>query len=92
MAIPSLSDFDTRFPEFAGRGDDLLSSCLNAAAQRTPAARWGSRQFEAILYLTADMMARSPFAREMRLVAKDGTTIYEGTLNQLRTVNMLGVR
>jgi hypothetical protein len=92
MAIPSSSDFDNRFPEFAGRPDTLMTSVLAAAASRTPASRWGPRQFEAVLYLAADMMARSPYAREMKLVQKDDSTLYSKTLRSLKVANMLGVR
>lgn len=75
--------FDERFPEFAGRPDTLLESTLAAALRRCNAAVWGTDQDEGVLYLTADLLARSPFGREMRLVMKDGTTAYTGTYRQL---------
>lgn len=79
----STSEFDARFPEFAGRPDALLESTIAAATARCHADTWGTDRDEGVLYLTADLLARSPFGREMRMVLKDGTTAYTSTYRQL---------
>lgn len=78
MAV-SAATFDARFPEFAGRPDALLTSVLAAATARCHSDTWGTGQNEGILYLTAHLLALSPFGREMRMVNRDGTTAYQGT-------------
>lgn len=82
MAV-SASMFDNRFPEFAGRPDDLLTSILAAATARCHSDAWGTGRNEGVLYLSAHLLALSPYGREMRMVNKDGTTAYEGTYRDL---------
>jgi hypothetical protein len=91
MAVDA-DTFDTRFPEFAGRPDDLLEASLEAARGRTHATTWGTSRDEGILYLTAELLARSPFGREMRMVLKNETTAYTKTLRELRIAATIGRR
>lgn len=75
--------FDARFPEFAGRPDALLTSTLETAHARCHSDTWGTGRNDGVLYLTAHLLALSPFGREMRMVNRDGTTAYEATYRTL---------
>jgi hypothetical protein len=77
------ASFRLEYPEFENAGDDLVLPKLAAAAVRTDARFFGAKYDHALGLRTADLLARSPFARDMQLIAKDDTTTYSRQLTEL---------
>ena len=59
MAI-SLSQFRTRFPEFASRSDDEVNLALSDAADDMDVTRWGVRYDTGQAFLAAHYLAITP--------------------------------
>lgn len=93
MAI-SASEFDTRFPEFAGRPDSLLADVLAEAGRSAASGSYHTeaRRNDAIALYAAHLLAISPFGREMRLQNADGTTLYSKRLDRLQRIAAMGLR
>jgi hypothetical protein len=81
MAL-SLEDFRTRFPEFTATDDDYVSAKLAEALRGMDADVWGDLADDGQGYLTAHLMALSPFGNAAKLVKGD-TTTYEGHYRRL---------
>lgn len=87
MAIPSTTDLRTEYPEFTNAPETLAQAKIDRALQLTDEAVYGDQFALAVLLRAADMLARSPFARQMQLVSKDGSTPYSVELDTLTVVN-----
>ena len=78
----SSGDFLTRFPEFSKTDTTLVASALSDAAIVIDGAVWGQLAGQGHGYLTAHMLALSPFGQQARLVldgkkgAAPATTYY----------------
>jgi len=84
--------FKINRPEFASVDDPVVESAIDKATQLCPVSRWGSLQDQGIELRTAKALALSPFARNMALASKDGSTVYDEELAMLiRTVAAGGV-
>lgn len=88
----SRADFLAEFAEFSGASTALVDAKLAAALIRTPDSIWDDLQDEGIKYLTAHLLALSPFARELKLVQDDGTTIYSKQRAELESIVSSGFR
>jgi Protein of unknown function (DUF4054) len=75
--------FFRRFPEFAATDLSLITATLDDAALQIDVNVWGNLAGTGHGYLTAHMLALSPFGQAARLVAKDGTTTYQTHYNRL---------
>lgn len=71
------AEFKVEFPEFSGAPDALVTAKLADATARLNPDVWGDRLSMGIKYMAARMLARAPNARAMKLVDKDGNTIYD---------------
>lgn len=94
MAVPSTVEFKAAFPEFNGAPDTLVQAKILDAAARTSAVAWGDKHTMGVMYRTADLLAKSPMGRKMRMMLKDGTTAYtEDLKTMVRTVALVrGIR
>ena len=72
---PTPAEFVARFPEFTGAPTDLVQAKIDDAVQRTDAGVWGDLWLQGVVYRTADLLAKSPFGRTMKMVA-DGRSVY----------------
>ncbi len=73
MAVPSLAEFRDLHPEFAGAPDVLVQAALDEAALDTPEDIWELRQFAGARWLAADLLARHPETKELRIQGTDRT-------------------
>lgn len=87
MAIPSTTDLRTEYPEFSNAPEALAQAKVDRALSLTDEAVYGDQFAHAVLLRAADMLARSPFARSMQLVSKDGSTLYSLELARLTDIN-----
>lgn len=78
-----VADFLARFPEFAATDLSLITATLGDAGNQIDNNVWGFLAGVGHGYLTAHMLALSPFGQAARLVAKDGTTTYQTHFNRL---------
>lgn len=92
MAAPSIAQFKARYPEFATASDTLVQAVIDDAAQMFAADVMGVQHTQAVAAQAADFMARSPFARDMKLVLKDGSTAYGDQVERLRRIAAIGIR
>ena len=80
--------FRARFPEFRGQDSAIIAACLDDAAARIHADRYGEQADTAVLYLAAHLLATSPYGEFARLDPKkepDGAlTVYERELRRIR--------
>jgi hypothetical protein len=72
------------FPEFVALNaeDPTLVTAALARADRRVSDSWGTRRDDVIALTTAHQLALSPWGRNARLVAKDGTTTYGEELKE----------
>ena len=83
MATPPTSAaFKAAFPEFNGAPDPLVSAKIADAAGRTGDV-WGDLWLQGVMYRTADLLAKSPFGRGMRLVLDSGKSVYWDDLQKM---------
>lgn len=92
MAAPSIAVFKARYPEFATAADTLVQAVIDDAAQMFAESVMGAQHMQAVSAQAADFLARSPFSRDMKLVAKDGTTAYSEQVERLRRICAIGIR
>lgn len=69
MAAPTATEFLTRFPEFNEVLEDVVKAAVAEAILSTPAPAWGARQAQAVLLLTAHLLA----GRTMQIGAQVGS-------------------
>lgn len=82
-SAPTPAEFIAEFPEFVGAPTPLVQAKINNAVERTSTTRWGTLWRQGVMYRTADLLAKSPFGRKMKLVNKDGTTAYTADLKTM---------
>ena len=75
--------FKIEFPEFASADDNLVAAKLGDSILNCDATAWGPLLKQGVYYYTAQTLALSPFARDMKLVSKDGTTVYDNAIAKL---------
>lgn len=85
-------DVRDAFPEFAEATDGMIEGAIRGASAKVDAATAGT-SYERLLGLrVAQILARSPFARNMTLVLKDGRTIYDDETTELTMLVAVGQR
>lgn len=97
MAVPSVAEFRAKYPEFGttatnGASDALVLLAIEHAAELCDATVYGDQHTQAVLLEAADDLARSPYARAMALVGKDGSTAYEKRAMRLKRIAAIGIR
>ena len=97
MAAPSIAQFRTHFPEFGstssdGASDALVQAMIDRAAELHDSMVYGTQHMQAVLWQAADFLARSPFARDMKLVAGDGSTMYSQHVRTMKRIGAIGIR
>lgn len=92
MADATLADFRENFPEMDKATDALVQAKLDQAIRRLDASVWGDTLADGQLYLAAHLVAISPFGRNAKLVAKDGSTIYGEIYERLAKAAASGFR
>lgn len=84
MALHDYTSFVTKHPEFAGIDADMVQAYLTEGAGYVASADdWGDHQLAGHGYITAHLLALSPFGNGTALVHKDGTTVYEKAWNRI---------
>ena len=93
MALLDLSAFITKHPEFSGIDPGMVQAYLDDAAVYVKSeVDWGDYQSAGHGYMTAHLLALSPFGNGTALVAKDGTTVYEKHWSRLCRIVASGHR
>ena len=89
----SLALFLERFPEFseARAPETLVLAKIAEASRRVSAEVWGDLHSDGVAYLTAHLLARSPWGQGVRLVADDGSTAYDAPYRDLLRTVVSGV-
>ena len=57
MAVPSSSQFLSRFPEFGEQAAPVIAGALEEAGRFTPESVWGDTHTDAVSYLSAHLLA-----------------------------------
>jgi hypothetical protein len=86
------AQFVEEFAEFARAAPALVDAKLAEAYRRTPERIWGDLTDDGAKYLAAHLVAQSPYARELKLVDKDGQTRYGMQREHLAIVVSSGFR
>lgn len=86
------TNFLTQFPEFSQADTDLIDAMLAGAATQLDAEVWGGVYDQGHAYLTAHMLACSPFGQNARMSSKDGETTYGKTFKQMQLQSCSGYR
>jgi hypothetical protein len=87
------ASFIAEFPEFDGAGyEAVVTARLVTAALQTPEDVWGNLRDDGIKWLTADLVARSPQGRELRLVNRENDSIYSVERRRLEGIVSSGYR
>jgi len=89
---PTASEFLAEYPEFVGAGDALVSAKIANAVARTNETTWGTNWRMGVMLRTADLLAKSPYGRKMKMVLEDGKTAYWPDLRALMTRVAAGTR
>jgi hypothetical protein len=84
--------FVEEFEEFTNTSDAVIDAKLAEAYRRTPERVWGDLTDDGAKYLAAHLVAQSPYARELKLVDKDGQTRYGQQRDHLALVVSSGFR
>jgi hypothetical protein len=87
----SVSEFRTRFPEFASAPDALVTAKLSLVSLTLDPDVWGSKAHEGAYLLCAHYLAVSPFGMQARLSAS-GVSIYQQTFDVLKVAVAFGYR
>ncbi len=83
----TVTTFLARFPEFTEVNTDfptLIQTVIDEAELQVSALIWASKRDLGIKYLTAHLLACSPFGEPARLSPDDTMTTYLKTLNMLK--------
>lgn len=85
MAVPSVAAFKAAYPAFGNAPDALVQAKLDEAALRTSTAAWGTGDLHTmgVSLRAADLLAKTPEGRRMRLVQNDGKSIFHDDLRAL---------
>lgn len=90
--MPTVAEFKIAFPEFRSALDSLVQAKLDSAARQTDACVWGNTYLDGVMTRTADMLARTPFGKQLQLANRDGTTVYTADLERLEQAAAVGIR
>ena len=96
MAV-TVASFRAAFPEFAtadNPSDALIQLKIDSAKLQINSTIWGSRYDEGVLWLTAMLLASSPFGEPSRLSIDRShfATIYHEHFTRLRNTVAFGLR
>ena len=94
MAV-TVSSFLERFPEFTNVNADyptLIQIVIDEAALQVSATVWGAKRDLGIKYLTAHLLACSPFGEPARLSPGNGETTYLKQFEMLKKQAASGFR
>lgn len=75
MAVPSTSDFLSRFPEFGEQSSSVVSTALAEAGRYIPTTVWGTIHTDAVSYLTAHILATRTMQIGRQIGAPSGEPI-----------------
>lgn len=75
-STPTTAQLVEIYPEFSQAPAGLLQAKLDEAAARTNAAVWGDKYAQGVLLRAADLLAKTPQGRRLRLVSANGRSIY----------------
>jgi hypothetical protein len=89
--VHTLASFLVSFPEFSATDAPLLTAKLAEAEAQIDPLVWGSRSTAGHGYLTAHLLAMSPFGNAAKLVDKKSTT-YETHYLRLVRIVTAGIR
>jgi hypothetical protein len=87
----SVTEFRTRYPEFASAENALIEAKLLLVVATIDAQIWGTVAREAAYLLCAHYLALSPFGLQARLSAS-GISIYQQQFDRLQLAATFGVR
>lgn len=76
-------------PEWDGAPDDVVQGAIDAA-EATIDSTWGAHLERGLVVLASRKLARSPFARDMRLVSREGVTVYDAEWFELCAIHGSG--
>jgi hypothetical protein len=79
-----LSDYRSKYPEFAGAPDALVNKALSDAAEQLDAGVWGSYLQQAHGLLASHLLALSPSGQFARLENEPSETTYYKAYKDLR--------
>jgi hypothetical protein len=88
----NLSTFRTKHPEFEKASDSLIQATLDSAEDMLDADIFGNQFDSAHEYLTAHLLALSPFGRNAKLTSKDGRSVYQDTWEMIKYSRTQGFR
>jgi hypothetical protein len=90
MAV-TVQRFQKSFTEFKDTEMQLIQQKLDAAILRTNATTFGDLTDQAVMLLTAHLLAISPEGEKVRLVKTSSETIYSDELNRMRREATIGL-
>ena len=91
MAV-TYTSFKAAFPEFTPAEDSLVTTKIAAAQLQINSTVWGSRYDEGVMWLTAILLASSPYGEQSRLSDDKSKTVYHENYNRLRSIVTAGLR
>ena len=92
MAVTRAS-IRVQFPEFVSASDALIDAKIAEAVIRCDPGTYGTLYIDlAVSYLTAHLLALSPFGRTAKLVSSDGSTEYGKIYETMKTAAAIGPR
>jgi hypothetical protein len=80
--VINFATFVASFPEFSTATETLVNAKLADADARTSSS-YGETREQRVFYLTARLLALSPFGRDMKLVSDDGSTAYDAEIDAM---------
>lgn len=87
----TVESFRLAFPEFRETEAALIDQKILAASLRTAASSWGTMYDQAVMYLTAHLLAVAPEGELVRLKKENRVTTYELTLERMRREATIGL-
>lgn len=90
MAV-TVADIKASFPELVSAKDPLITVKLGEAQSRVDYSVFGASGDMAVKYLTAHLLAISPFGSSARLANKDGSSTYQAIYDGLMTTAACGL-
>lgn len=92
MALHTATTFRASFPEFTSAQTAYIEAKLAEAARQIDQTLWGDKAIDGHGYLSAHLMALSPFGNTAKLVNADGSTTYDGHYQRLLRIVTSGIR
>ncbi len=90
--MATIAAFFVAYPEFQGTAEELVTAKMAEATRQLDVVQWDTLADDGIYLLTAQKLARTPFGNSAKLSTKDGTTIYDAELDELRGFVASGFR